>query len=358
MDLYSLFVLLLENLGDGETLLLAGLVVGIVFGVAAQRSRFCLRAAVVEFSGGRLGPRTAVWLLCFSTALVWTQAAALAGLVDLSTSRWLGQASSLSGAVIGGLVFGVGMVLARGCPGRLLVLSATGNLRAILSGLVFAVTAQVTLRGLMAPARQELAGLSTTQGPTPSLQALGGLPDWTGLALGCLFTMAALWFARANQVGPRVLVFGSGVGFAAALAWFFTYQLSQLTFQPTSVESLSFSGPSADVLMFVLQPDGGVDFDIGLVPGVFVGAFLAALAARELAWQGWEGARAMQRYLLGAVMMGFGAMLAGGCSIGAGVSGASTLALTAWVALASMWLGGTLADHLVDRRAAAAAPSA
>ena len=138
MDLYSLFVLLLENLGDGETLLLAGLVVGIVFGVAAQRSRFCLRAAVVEFSGGRLGPRTAVWLLCFSTALLWTQAAALAGLVDLSTSRWLGQASSLSGAVIGGLAFGVGMVLARGCPGRLLVLSATGNLRAIrlLSGAI------------------------------------------------------------------------------------------------------------------------------------------------------------------------------------------------------------------------------
>jgi uncharacterized membrane protein YedE/YeeE len=65
----------------------------------------------------------------------------------------------------------------------------------------------------------------------------------------------------------------------------------------------------------------------------------------------------MQRYLLGAVLMGFGAMLAGGCSIGAGVSGASTLALTAWVALASMWLGGTLVDQMIDRRAAAAEPS-
>lgn len=358
MDIYPLFKVLLDTLGDGETLLLAGLLAGIIFGVAAQRSRFCLRAAVVEFSGGKLGPRTAVWLLCFSTALVWTQAAALAGLVDLSTSRWLGQASSLSGAVIGGLVFGVGMVLSRGCPGRLLVLGATGNLRAILSGLVFAVAAQVTLRGILAPARQEIAALSVTNGPASSLPALGGLPDWTGLALGCLFTVAALWIARANQSGLKVLVFGSGVGFAAALAWFLTYQLSLMTFEPTSVESLSFSGPSADVLMFVLLPDGGMDFDIGLVPGVFLGAFLAAWASRELAWQGWEGARAMQRYLLGALLMGFGAMLAGGCSIGAGVSGASTLALTAWVALASMWLGGGLASHLVDRRAAAVASSA
>lgn len=358
MDFYSLVEAVLNTLGDGETLVLSGLLAGIIFGVAAQRSRFCLRAAVVEFAGGRLGPRTAVWLLCFSTALVWTQAAALAGLVDLSTSRWLGQPSTLSGAVIGGLVFGVGMVLSRGCPGRLLVLGATGNLRAILSGLVFAVTAQVTLRGILAPARQEIAALSVTSGPAPSLPALGGLPDWAGLALGCLFTAAALWIARANRVGLRVLVFGSGVGFAAALAWFLTYQLSLMTFEPTGVESLSFSGPSADMLMFVLLPDGGVDFDIGLVPGVFLGAFLAALAARELAWQGWEGARAMQRYLTGALLMGFGAMLAGGCSIGAGVSGASTLALTAWVALASMWLGGTLTDRLVDRRAAAAAARA
>jgi uncharacterized membrane protein YedE/YeeE len=355
MEIYGLFEWVLETFGDSETLVLAGLLVGVIFGVAAQRSRFCLRAAVVEFAGGQIGPRTAVWLLCFSTALVWTQAAALAGLVDLSTSRWLGQPSSLSGAVIGGLAFGVGMVLSRGCPGRLLVLGATGNLRAILSGLVFAVAAQVTLRGIFAPARQEIAALSVTDGPTPSLAALASLPDWTGLALGCLFTLGALWFARANRVGPRVLVFGSGVGFAAALAWYLTYQFSLMTFEPTSVESLSFSGPSADMLMFVLLPDGGLDFDIGLVPGVFLGAFLAALAARELAWKGWEGARAMRRYLLGALLMGFGAMLAGGCSIGAGVSGASTLALTAWVALASMWLGGTLADYLIDRRAGAGA---
>ena len=356
MDFFVLFEVVLDTLGDSQTLVLSGLLVGVVFGVAAQRSRFCLRAAVVEFADGKLGPRTAVWLLCFSTALFWTQLAALAGLVDLSTSRWLGQVSSLSGALIGGFVFGVGMVLSRGCPGRLLVLSATGNLRAILSGLVFAVAAQVTLRGILAPARQEIAGLSVTDGPAPSLPALSGLPDGTGLTLGVLFTLAALWLARANQVGARVLVFGSGVGFAAALAWFLTYQLSMMTFQPTTVESLSFSGPSADVLMFVLLPDGGFDFDIGLVPGVFLGSFLAACSARELAWQGWEGARAMQRYLLGALLMGVGAMLAGGCSIGAGVSGGSTLALTAWVALAAMWLGGGVAHHLVDRRAAAVAP--
>lgn len=355
MDISALLEACLEAFGEAETTLLVGVLVGVIFGVAAQRSRFCLRASVVEFSRGGLGPRTAVWLLCFSTALAWTQAAELTGLVDLSTSRWLGRASSFSGAIFGGLVFGAGMVLSRGCPGRLLVLGATGNLRAILSGLVFAVTAQVTLRGLLAPLRQEVAVLSTTGGTTPDLGTLASVPVWSGFALGCVASLGALWIAWRNRVSVRALVFGSGVGFATAVAWLLTYQLSLMTFEPTSVESLSFSGPSADMLMFVLLPDAALDFDIGLIPGVFLGAFLAAWACGELAWQGWEGVGAMQRYLTGAMLMGFGAMLAGGCSIGAGVSGTSTLALTAWVALAAMWVGGTVTDRLVDRRAAGTA---
>jgi len=116
------------------------------------------------------------------------------------------------------------------------------------------------------------------------------------------------------------------------------------------VESLTFSGPSADMLMFFLLPDAGLDFDIGMVPGVAAGAFLAAAIAGELQWQGWSGARSMHRYLIGAALMGFGAMLAGGCSIGAGVTGTSTLAMTAWIALTSMWIGGAVTNALVDRR--------
>jgi uncharacterized membrane protein YedE/YeeE len=349
MDIAALLEPVLNALGETETVALAGLVTGLVFGVAAQKSAFCLRAGVVEFARGRMGPRLAVWLLCFSTALVWTQGAVIAGLVDLSESRWLAQPGSLSGAVLGGFVFGVGMILSRGCPGRLLVLSASGNLRAILSGLVFAVAAQVSLHGLLAPARSDLATLSVTGGANPHLATLLELPEWTGLALGVLTAAVAILMAARNRVSARTLVFGSGVGFAAALGWFLTCELSLVSFEPVGIESLTFSGPSADTLMYVLLPAGELDFDIGLVPGVFLGAFLAAAHGRELRWEGWSGAQSMHRSLIGAGLMGFGAMLAGGCSIGAGVTGASALALTAWAALTAMWAGGALTDALLDR---------
>ena len=57
----------------------------------------------------------------------------------------------------------------------------------------------------------------------------------------------------------------------------------------------------------------------------------------------------MRRYIVGAVLMGFGAMLAGGCAVGAGVTGGSILALTAWVALIGMWAGALIADWVFVR---------
>ena len=327
-----------------------GLVTGIVFGVAAQRSSFCLRAATVEFARGQLGPKVSVWLLTFSTALIWVQGAQLLGLFRAADARMMAVTGSWSGAVIGGLLFGAGMVLARGCSGRLLVLAATGNLRSVISGLIFAVVAQMSLHGALAPLRQELAGLwKTPGGQNVDLLAALSLPDWAGFAIGVAAAGLALTLAARNRIGVRVLVFASGVGFAVALGWVLTFSVAQVAFEPVSVTSATFSGPSANTLMFFLTSDPVLEFDIGLVPGVFVGAFLAAALAGELKFQGFEGEGQMRRSMTGAALMGFGAMLAGGCAIGAGVTGGSIFVATAWLALLFMWIGAAITDFLVDQ---------
>jgi len=101
-----------------------GAVIGLGFGFLAQRSRFCLRAAVIEFWHRRFGEKLSVWLLAFSAAVIGVQLLALGGLLDTASARQIATRGSLSGALIGGLIFGIGMVLARGCASRLLVLSA------------------------------------------------------------------------------------------------------------------------------------------------------------------------------------------------------------------------------------------
>ncbi|NDW01573.1 YeeE/YedE family protein [Salipiger sp. PrR002] len=348
-------VALVDAIGEGPTAALFGLITGTVFGIAAQRSRFCLRAAVVEFARGSMGDKLAVWLLTFSTALVWVQGAQLLSLFDAANARMMAVPGSWSGAIIGGLMFGAGMVLANGCSGRLLVLAATGNLRSVISGLIFAVVAQMSLSGILSPWRDRLAALWITEGGrNMDLLSALHLPRASGLILGLAIALLALELARRNRIGLPRLVFASGVGFAVALGWVLTFALSNVAFEPVQVESATFTGPSAHTLMVFLERPVVVDFDVGLIAGVFAGALIAAAWGRELKLQGFEGPTPLRNAMIGAALMGFGGMLAGGCAIGAGVTGGSIFAGTAWLALFCMWIGGMTTEMLMGGRRASA----
>ena len=344
----------IERWGEPGVLAVAGLLVGLGFGFFAQRSRFCLRGAVIEFWHGRFADKLAVWLLAFSSAVVLVQALVVAGGLDVSTARQLSARGSLSGALVGGLIFGVGMVLTRGCASRLLVLSAQGNLRALLSGLVFAVVAQAALGGVLAPLREAISSWWVVEGgPSRSLLALFGVGPWDGLAFGALWLVVAVFFAHHSGWGFWKWAGGIGTGVMVALAWFATYQVMSHSFEPVQIQGLTFSGPSAEWLMRVLSDPGKTwTFGLGLMPGVFLGSMLGALLGREFKVETFGPGYSLPRYVTGAVLMGFGSMLAGGCAVGAGMTGGAIFAVTAWLTLGGMWLGGGLADRLIDGRRA------
>jgi len=135
-----------------------------------------------------------------------------------------------------------------------------------------------------------------------------------------------------------------------ALAWVFSYQVMTHSFEPVQIQGMTFSGPSTEWLMRVLaEADKPWSFGLGLMPGVFLGSLAGALVGREWKLEGFGGAYTMPRYIVGAVLMGFGSMLEGGCAVGAGMTGGSILAVTAWLTLVGMWVGGGIADWLIDR---------
>jgi uncharacterized membrane protein YedE/YeeE len=352
---------LLERTGEGPLLAFGGGAVGLLFGFFAQRSRFCLRAAVIEFARGQPGEKLAVWLLAFSAAVVAVQAMLLGGVIDISGTRQLAARGSISGALVGGLLFGAGMIMARGCASRLLVLSATGNLRALLSGLIFAVTAQAALGGALAPLRENISAWWTVEGgPARDLLAVTHVDRWSGLAFGLLWLLAALWYAVRGRREAWKWIGGLGAGLAVALGWAWTATVAATSFQLVPVQGLTFSGPSAEWLMRVVaSPAPAIGFDFGLLPGVFAGALLGGVVGRDLKLEGFKDGYSMRRYIAGAVLMGFGAMLAGGCAVGAGVSGGAIFSLTAWLALVGMWAGAALTDRVLDhgpRQGAKAGP--
>jgi hypothetical protein len=307
---------------------------------------------VIEFWHGKFGDKLAVWLLAFATAVVGVQLLVLSGGLDVSTARQLSAQGSLSGALLGGLIFGVGMVMTRGCASRLLVLSANGNLRALLSGLIFAVVAQASLGGVLAPLREAMASWWVVDGgPARSVLALVGAGPWDGLVFAAVWLVTALFFAYHSGWGFWKWAGGMGTGLMVALAWAGTYQVMANSFEPVQIQGLTFSGPSVEWLMRVLsEPGEPWTFGLGLMPGVFLGSLVGALVGGDWKLEGFGGGYTMPRYIIGAVLMGFGSMLAGGCAVGAGMTGGAIFAVTAWLTLLGMWVGGGLADRVLDRQ--------
>lgn len=343
---------LIDRFGEAWTLAAMGVLIGLAFGFLAQRSRFCLRSAVIEFSRNLTGGKLTVWLFAFATAVIATQALAWGGAFDASQARQIANRGSISGAALGGALFGVGMILARGCSSRLLVLAAQGNLRSVITGLVFAVTAQASWTGVLAAPREAITGWWTVGGgATRDLIAVTGIGHGGAVLFGCIWLAAAVVWARRQQVPVWGWAGAAGVGLCIAAAWWGTYAFMQVAFDPHPIQALSFTGPSAELLTRLLfQSDKAPNFDLGLMPGVFLGSFLAAWLFKELRLEGFEGGSSMPRYILGGAMMGFGGMLAGGCAVGAGLSGAAVFTLTSWVTLCAMWASAALTDRWIDQR--------
>ena len=341
---------LLETWGDAHVLAAGGALIGLVFGFMAQRSRFCARAAVLECCSGQPGDRFSVWWLAFGAALLGTQLLVLGGLLKPGTSRFIANPGSLSGAIVGGLFFGAGMILTRGCASRLLILSGNGNLRAVLSGLVFAVTVQATIAGWLAPARQFFYNLWPIDGGAGrDLLNLTGTGPWGGLVLALIAVATGIYFFWRQHHGRHWLALGAMLtGLSIAAGWGFTQAVASQSFEPVAITSLSFSGPSAEWLMRVLSTASvpGFGFDAGLLPATFVGALIGSWVGGEFKFEGFKTENKLGHYLTGAIFMGFGAVLAGGCTVGAGMTGGAIFALTAWLTLISIWVGAAMVLRL------------
>ena len=85
-----------------------------------------------------------------------------------------------------------------------------------------------------------------------------------------------------------------------------------------------------------------------MIPAVLVGAIAGVVLGGDWKLEGFHDGRSMLRYIAGAVLMGFGAVMAGGCAVGAGLSGGAIFALTPWIALVAMWLSAGLTSRWID----------
>lgn len=289
---------------------------GGVIGAAAFLINFCALGAVADILFAKDWRRMRAWMLAAGIAILATQSLSLAGIVRLEEP---GGAIPWLAILIGATMFGYGMALAGGCVNRALVRLGAGSFKSLVIIVVVALAA---------------AGTQTLAGAT--LPAIASdTPPLVNLVLAVLcgggLTVVALadsWFRQ----GWRDVLGAALIGLAVAACWLATTWLND----PTPANFVQAAG---DLFTFAPGHGLGALLGIALFAGVPLGAFLAAAATGNLAWETFTDRAELARNIIGGILMGAGGILAWGCTFGQGLSGLAMLSVTAPVAVLGILAG-------------------
>ncbi len=346
-----------------------GFALAFIFGAVANKTNFCTMGAISDWVNMGLKGRFGAWILAIGIAVAGAQFLELTGLVAVSESIYRTHNFGLVGYVLGGLMFGVGMTLAGGCGQRTLVRVGSGNLKSLVVFMVLALTAYMTLRGIIGALRVEWIeplsidltekgmaeqGLSTTVLGWLNIEPNNAWRWLFAVLASALFIGSALRIKELRTDFNNVLG-GIVCGLAVVAAWFITGKLGYDDFDPVPIEGLSFVAPIGNSVSYLMTYTGAtITFAIATVFGVIAGSFVYAVATRTFRIETFNQRADMINHLVGGALMGIGGVLALGCTVGQGVTGISTLALGSFIATLSIMFGSAITMrvqyHRLDER--------
>ncbi|HEX7382982.1 MAG TPA: YeeE/YedE family protein [Burkholderiaceae bacterium] len=336
----------------------------VAFGAIAQRTHFCTMGAIADIVTLGDWTRMRMWVLAMAVAILGFNAMVALGWIEARHSLYAAPRLNWLSMIVGGALFGFGMVLGSGCGSKTLVRIGGGNLKSLVVFVVMGLAAFATLKGITAVAR--VRWLDAVHATLPGGQDLPSLlAGATGLGahaaalgLGALLAAALLAWVLARPEGRQrgVLAGGIGIGLVIVAVWWASGVLGHVAEDPQTLEetfvatnshrmeSLSFVAPVAytlDWLMYFSDASQRLTLGIVAVVGVALGSAAAALAGGVFRWEGFRDAGDTASHLAGGALMGVGGVTALGCTIGQGLSGISTLAVGSFLALASI-VGGAV----------------
>ncbi len=349
------------------TILVAVFLLATVLGAIMRETRFCTMGAIsdVVYVGDWMRMRQ--WGLAIGVAMCGFALLARIGWVNPADIVYAMPQVMWLSAIVGGLLFGFGMVLASGCGARSLTRLGGGSLKSLVVLIVLAVSAFATLKGITAVPRARWFDSVNVTLATPGLlpewlasKGLGVARDvrlWLGGGLGLILVILGVGGPRQER-DWRVLIGGALVGACVTAAWAISGHFGEVAEHPETlehmyaatytgrIESFSFVAPVAHVLdwlLFFSDRSKVLTWGAVAVFGVVFGAFLQSLVRREFRWQGFADTADLARHLIGAVLMGIGGVMALGCTVGQGISAISALQIASFIAIAAIVVGAVIA---------------
>jgi uncharacterized protein len=344
----------------------ASFIFSFLFGAIAQRTHFCTMGAVSDVVNMGDWARMRQWALAAGVAMLGFGLLVWLGKIDATKTLYASDRVLWLSALVGGALFGFGMVLASGCGSKTLVRIGGGSLKSLVVFLVMGIAGFATLKGITAVLR-----VSTVDAVALASVSPASLTSWAAGVLGLQPKLAhmlgalviggglVLWAVlRRDFWTADNLLAGLGLGFVVVAMWWVsgvmghvpehpdTLQEAFLSTNSGRIEALSFTAPvsyTLDWLMFFSDKTKLLTFGVVSVLGVITGSAAMALVTRSFRWEGFGSVEDVANHLGGAALMGIGGVTALGCTVGQGLSGISTLSATSFIAVCAIISGAVAA---------------
>jgi uncharacterized protein len=343
---------LLVQSGPGG-LAMAGLLIGLAFGFIVYRTNFCTMGSISDFMTFDDWRRFRSWILAAATTLVGAQLLQVAGVVDLKQSMYLSPTLNWLGHIVGGLMFGYGMVLAGGCASKNLARAGSGDLRALITLMIIGISAYMAIGGIFGPLRALIEQATAVDLKRFGLATQSLVEVWFAapksihrLAVTAAIAGAALVYCFKDEsfrTSRLHILSGLGVGLCAVAGWGVTgLAFDDMASKPTAPISLTYVRPTGDAVEWLMRFTAGrtPGFGVATVFGALIGAFAAAKSMGRFKLTTFSNPADTRRNLGGAILMGVGGVLALGCTVGQGITGISTLALGSFLTFGAIVMGG------------------
>lgn len=324
-----------------------GMLGGIFLGLAARIGRFCTLGAIEDLYYGENTLRLQMWGIAIGVAVTGTFSLSALGLLDLELTLNLSRSWNPLASIFGGLVFGYGMALAGNCGYGALARVGGGDLRSLLIVLVMGISAYITLGGPLSGLRIWTFGASEDAIDKQSFAHLfadmtGYSIAGSGISIG-VFILALTLSNRTMRLSFSHVFWGAIAGGAIVSGWAGTQWVASTGFEAIPIVSHTFSAPIGETVLYAMTSSGNtISFGTGSVLGVVLGALIGSLLKGQFRWESCDDPRELRRQILGAALMGIGAVVAVGCSVGQGLSAFSVLSYSAPLTLGCIMIGAAL----------------
>jgi len=336
------------NINENTIFFIISLAIGITYGIIAQRKQFCFSGGIKDMILFKHSRRTASLIVAITTAIIATQLIGYFYTIDFSSTKYFIHINYLF-IILGGAIFGYGMMISDGCSSRHLVKFGQGEKDSfwILTSLGIFSYITYKILSLYGTYIYENTLIKATMA-----NFVWSIPLYIVLPI----LLAILYKTLIKCMNFFQVLDGVMIGLLVAFGWYFTAVIAPDLFLSVSPQSLSFVYPLGKIIEFIVSGfnQDVIIFPVLIVIGIIAGSFLSSkmnkkYSKKQMCDNSQQNPPSLTKKILGGALMGIGGILAVGCTVGEGLSGVSTLSFASFLAISSIYLSAYITARIMDK---------